>query len=163
MRRVYFIRPIGMESPVKVGSSVSPDGRRETLETWSPFPLEVIAEIEGGYEIERRFHALFRDTYQRREWFDWSPLIAETVTAINTGTFDVATLPAPQRLGLQYLQRKPWTDEQRLRASYSHRITNACRRTGKRFPHHIHHASMDDTWRDLIPEMDAFLAEVAAA
>ena len=46
MTYVYFIKPIGMDGPIKIGCSVSPDRRRETLEWWCPFPLEILAEIE---------------------------------------------------------------------------------------------------------------------
>lgn len=95
MRRVYFIKPVGMDGPIKVGCSLSPDMRRKTLETWSPFALEVVAEIEGDFDLEARFHALFQETHQRREWFGWSKRIAAVLAAINDGTFAVETLPSP--------------------------------------------------------------------
>ena len=91
MTRVYFIKPIGMEGPIKIGCSFSPTARRETLETWSPFALEIVAEIEGEFRLERQFHALFSDSHQRREWFTATP-------AINAGTFDKTTLPNPKLL-----------------------------------------------------------------
>lgn len=108
-RRVYFIRPIGMEGPIKIGCSHSPDGRRSTLETWSPFPLEIVAEIEGGEKLERRFHCRFFDQHQSREWFRWSPELAETIDAINAGTFSIASLPEPRRLPSMGAGCKPGT------------------------------------------------------
>lgn len=156
---VYFIKPVGMDGPVKIGVSQSPDGRRETLATWSPFALEIIAVIRGDAAMERRFHSYFRDTYQRREWFGWSSLMAETVAAINAGTFDVSVLPEPRRLGFLGIQRKPWTDEQRIRASYNHRCRKALWRSGYATP--IEPDWRDPSWQERIPEIDQYLADPA--
>src|SRR3546814_11712675 len=98
MKRVYFIRPIGQAGPVKIGCSVGPNKRRHELETWSPVPLEIVAEIDGGFDIERRFHAKFQDTHERREWFTWSQGLDDTITALNAGAFDVSTLPEPVQI-----------------------------------------------------------------
>src|SRR3546814_2529964 len=95
-RFVYFIKPVGMGGPVKIGCSYSPDARRNTLDTWSPFALEVVATIKGDEEMERRFHAKFQDTHERREWFTWSQGLEDTKAAIRAGTFDVASLPDPE-------------------------------------------------------------------
>src|SRR3546814_2554543 len=84
MKRVYFIRPIGQAGPVKIGCSVGPNKRRHELETWSPVPLAIVAEIDGGFDIERRFHAKFQDNHERREWFNWSPGLDDTITAIRS-------------------------------------------------------------------------------
>lgn len=92
---VYFIKPIGLDGPIKVGCSQSPETRRRSLETWSPFALEIVAQVDGGFDLEHRFHALFIETHQRREWFGWSKRIAATIAAINDGTFDISTLPSP--------------------------------------------------------------------
>lgn len=51
---VYFIRPVGMDGPVKIGGSGVPKNRLNNLMTWSPFPLEVAATDDGGYPLERR-------------------------------------------------------------------------------------------------------------
>src|SRR3546814_3978854 len=49
-------------------------------------------------DIERRFHAKFQDTHERREWFTWSQGLDDTITAINAGAFDVSTLPEPVQI-----------------------------------------------------------------
>jgi hypothetical protein len=97
-RRVYFIKPVGMPGPIKIGCSLSPDNRRETLETWCPVPLEVVAEIDGGFALERRFHTVFADSYIKHEWFVWTPELADLIEQIKAGAFDVDTLPAPAKL-----------------------------------------------------------------
>jgi len=93
MKRVYFIKPIGMDGPVKIGCSVSPQGRLESLDMWSPIPLEIVADTEGGLALEKRFHYHFAASHDRREWYRWSPEIAAVVAAINAGTFDASILP----------------------------------------------------------------------
>lgn len=140
MSRVYFIKPVGMDGPIKVGCSYSPEGRRKTLDTWSPFALEIIAEIDGDFQLERRFHALFAETHQRREWFGMSKRMAATIAAINDGSFDVATLPAPI-----HISSKPrsgngsrvdeWSPARRFSVAYWAR-RKACQRRG--MPTSIH-------------------------
>lgn len=126
-RHVYFIRPIGMAGPIKIGCSASPDKRLGALETWSPFPLEIIATLEGTEHTERQFHALFAAHHERREWFRWCPEIEEAVAAINAGTFDRRTLPSPARL-VSPAQKK--TPEQKRQVGISLRVGWTERETG---------------------------------
>lgn len=132
---VYFIRPIGMDGPVKIGCSGSPASRRTALDTWSPFALEIIATIPGDFQLERRFHALFRKQHQRREWFLWSPLMGKVVAAINDGSFDIDTLPPPACLAqCDHGNSRKRTKEQRRQFSVSLRCTHMERRTGYACP-----------------------------
>ncbi len=149
-KRVYFIRPIGMDGPVKIGCSVSPDGRRVTLEAWSPFPLEIIAEIEGDLTTEGRFHALFAKHHANREWFNWSPKMAEVVASINAGTFDAATLPEP--ILAANLYRKPRTPLQRRQQSFSLREAWLSKRAGTRFKGDVYGIA----YRDDRAELESF-------
>lgn len=100
MSHVYFIKPVGMEGPIKIGRSISPTGRLGSLATWSPFPLELVASIEDTWDsdLERRFHAFFLAQHVGREWFRASADLLETIAAINAGTFDIATLPKGRHL-----------------------------------------------------------------
>ena len=164
-KTVYFIRPVGMDGPVKVGCSVSPEGRRSTLATWSPFPLEIIAEIAGDHWLERRFHVYFRDTYQRREWFGWSARLAETVAAINAGTFDIAILPEPATIGRLHFKRKPWSEESKTVASYKHRLRHV-RAKFDLIPRKVDHDCVGqfvrDNRADQLALLDEFLADPVA-
>ena len=94
MRRVYFIRPVGAEGPVKIGCSFAPEGRLSSLMTWSPFPLEIVASVAGDLNLERRFHHRFAHLYSHREWFRAAPELSATIAAIQAGSFDTATLPS---------------------------------------------------------------------
>lgn len=98
MKRVYFIKPIGMDGPIKIGASKSPGDRCGSLETWCPFPLEVVAELAGTTEIERRFHAMFRLDHRGHEWFNVTDRLLDVIASINAGNFDVSTLPEPRVL-----------------------------------------------------------------
>lgn len=98
MKRVYFIKPIGMDGPIKIGCSIAPDRRRSSLELWSPFPLEIVAEYEGGNAIERRFHAMFASDHVHHEWFNRTDRLVGVIKAIKAGTFDLESLPPPQQL-----------------------------------------------------------------
>tara|TARA_Y100001951_G_scaffold105173_2_gene120410 strand:- start:1078 stop:1578 length:501 start_codon:yes stop_codon:yes gene_type:complete len=98
MKRVYFIKPIGMDGPIKIGCSKSPTGRLEGLRTWCPLPLELLASIEGGPAIERRFHAMFLDDHEGHEWFRASARLTKVIASVAAGTFDIETLPAPVML-----------------------------------------------------------------
>lgn len=93
MRHVYFIKPIGMAGPIKIGQSATPGVRLQHLNCWAPFPLEIVAQIEGGRELEERFHAAFVDHHERLEWFTAHPDIISVIAAINDGAFDIDTLP----------------------------------------------------------------------
>jgi hypothetical protein len=128
---VYFIKPIGLQGPIKIGCSKSPEGRHSTLESWSPFALEIIATIEGDFDLERRFHAAFIETHDRREWFGWSRSLQNTIDQIAAGTFDVSTLPAPKAVAsLRRGKRREWTPEQRLRASLGSQVRSIKNKLG---------------------------------
>lgn len=128
-----------MHGPVKIGCSYSPDLRRDTLETWSPFPLEIIAEIEGDTHLERRFHALFFDTFKSREWFGVSAEMLAVVAAINAGTFDIDTLPEGRKLPSRPSSRpkRKWSDQQRAATLRANELRRAERKSGLVLPYWV--------------------------
>lgn len=127
-RTVYFIRPIGMSGPIKIGCSCSPTSRRDTLATWSPFPLEIVAEISGSMDYERRFHTLFRDQHRGHEWFDWTPELQRVIEEVAGGTFDLQTLPLPLPLPNRKPRGNGWTERTRRIMSYTTRIRHVERK-----------------------------------
>jgi len=121
VKRVYFIRAIGWaQGPVKIGCSFSPTSRRKGLQAWSPLPLEIVAELEGGLDIEARLHERFLEQHRGYEWFNWSPALQVVIDSVNEGTFDIATLPAPRtpaptqrgKAGPFRQDSRPWAAEQ---------------------------------------------------
>ncbi|MBK9496667.1 MAG: GIY-YIG nuclease family protein [Xanthomonadales bacterium] len=94
MSYVYFIKPVGMDGPIKIGCSWNPAVRLRNNGYWVPFKLEVAAMIPGGKELEGRFHRRFFGSRSHYEWFDWSPDLGRIIDEINSGDFNDAELPA---------------------------------------------------------------------
>lgn len=108
---VYFMRPIGMDGPVKVGNSRHPHQRLEAYNGIAPFALEIVATIPGDGGVERQFHALFAEHWSHHEWFLAGPVVTETIKSVQAGTFDVSTLPKSRRMGPH--APPTWTPERR--------------------------------------------------
>lgn len=92
-QQVYFVRPVGMKGPVKIGCSVYPRHRLSQIVAWSPFDLELVAVIDGDELLEARFHRKFIESHNRLEWFDWTPELEAAIDAIHAGKFRRSSLP----------------------------------------------------------------------
>lgn len=145
-QRVYFIKPIGMDGPIKIGCSGSPNRRRKALATWSPFALEIVAEIEGNYQLERRFHAKHLASHQRNEWFAVTPELLADIAAIASGQFDIESLPAPAKLPSQKGDRggRKWTAEERAACLRRNAVRKAEKQSGLVSPYGYTDPRMDD-------------------
>lgn len=108
---VYFIRPVGMASPVKIGWSCDPERRCFAMSGSSPFPLEVVATADGDMRMELQFHAMFAHLHERREWFRADEALTSTIEAVSEGLFDFSSLPPPQAL---FVINKRRTGKRRL-------------------------------------------------
>lgn len=82
---VYFIRPVGMDGPIKIGCSQKPLQRLKALSPWSPFPLELIGSVRGDFGDEVELHKRFSDLHTHREWFMSSPLLRHAIERILGG------------------------------------------------------------------------------
>lgn len=85
---VYFIRPVGMDAPTKIGCTYDPTNRLTQLTRWSPFPLEIIALVNTGSHfntVERQLHTLLRDHHSHCEWFHKCDLIDRIVHGVQSG------------------------------------------------------------------------------
>lgn len=86
---VYFIKPVGMAGPVKIGSTIDVNNRLNMLEKSSPFRLEIAAFIRGGIGLERKLHAYFQESHSHGEWFNWSFELTSLIEKIRAGV-DIA-------------------------------------------------------------------------
>ena len=87
--KVYFIKPVGMDGPIKIGSSTCPAKRLETLAVWSPFPLEMIVDVDGDLADEQFIHSCFADVHSHKEWFNASKMLTDTIERIaKSGSLD---------------------------------------------------------------------------
>lgn len=84
-RMVYFMRPVGMEGPVKIGCSWLPAERLEQLAVWSPFPLEVVAAVPGNFALELNIHQCLADLHSHHEWFRADPKISAIIAKLQAG------------------------------------------------------------------------------
>lgn len=122
---VYFIKPVGMGGPVKIGCSYIPLRRLENLMVWSPYPLEIAATVDGDFELEIRLHTRFRHLHSHHEWFHEAPELTEAIERIKAGhPID----DAAQLSGVVGKRVRNIDKEWRRRVSYSHRLSWALRR-----------------------------------
>ena len=71
-KNIYFLRPVGAQGPVKIGSSVRPLQRLRDYQIWSPVLLELAACCPCRSNTEVYLHRHFLDTWMHGEWFAWS-------------------------------------------------------------------------------------------
>lgn len=84
-KRVYFMKPIGMEGPIKIGCTTQVGRRIENIISWSPFPLEIIHEEFGGHDLERKLHVHFSDLRFHHEWFHAGARLLEAISRLKAG------------------------------------------------------------------------------
>ena len=82
---IYFIKPIGLDGPVKIGWSTKPESRLLCLMIFSPLPLEIVAKVPGTTELERNLHACFAESHSHCEWFQATPKLTAAVDALRQG------------------------------------------------------------------------------
>lgn len=95
---VYFMRPIGMEGPVKIGYSKEPRLRLQSYNYVSPWPLEIAAQVPAEPALEYAFHARFIAQHTHHEWFAASAELSETIRQVAAGAFDHGALPKSKRI-----------------------------------------------------------------
>lgn len=81
-RNIYFIKPCGLDGPVKIGISEIPLTRLEQISVWSPWPLELIGYVPGEQEDETFLHECFFNVHIHREWFHSTPILRDTIRKI---------------------------------------------------------------------------------
>ena len=85
-KRVYFLRPVGMKGPIKIGCSCEPEKRLRSVEIWSPQLLEIIATAPGDHDHENVLHQMFGDDRLHGEWFHPSERLTSVIDhALSTG------------------------------------------------------------------------------
>ena len=150
---VYFIKPVGMSGPIKIGCSDAPSARLAALATWSPFPLEIIATIPGGYALERNIQECFLDVHSHREWFHGAPRLQSAIAKLAAGVSVEDAIDLSDRKGsiTSGRKRKPWAPETRASFALMMRVIAAEKRAARmsgerRLAHPDIHALMRQ-WR----------------
>jgi hypothetical protein len=117
---VYFIQA---GNAIKIGRTTNLPGRRKALATASAVPLELLAAVPGGRELETRQHRRWRHLHIRGEWFRADEALVRYAREQAAGR--PAREPAPPararaeelRRVLAGLDRPAWADGVRRRAS----------------------------------------------
>lgn len=130
--KVYFVRPIGMDGPIKIGCSKDPETRLKVLSAWSPFPLELIGSVLGEFNDENRLHRRFSELHTRKEWFMSSPLLRQTIERILEGVpIKEACKDLPVKSGIRKRPALVKTPDRELFIAYGHKLREACRAAGR--------------------------------
>jgi hypothetical protein len=85
IKHVYFMRPVGMVGPIKIGCSRMLQDRLVQMATWSPFPLEIVYSEPGEHELERTLHRCFADYHSHLEWFHPGERLVAALNAMVAG------------------------------------------------------------------------------
>lgn len=130
---VYFLKPSGLDGPIKIGCSMLPSRRLDEVSCWSPWPLELMGSVPGTYDDEQFLHKCFASSHSHREWFRSSPslrkIIAEILEAGSIAPARASLTPTGNiRKGRS---SSTWTKERRRYASYNQRILNAVRKMSR--------------------------------
>lgn len=120
---IYFIKPIGLSGPIKIGCSAAPKNRLQSLSVWSPFPLEILISIDGTRKLETNIHACLARSHSHREWFHSTDEVVSLIEKLRAGfPIEKAIDLSLQHGSIRPKGRSGWTETSRLKASYSRRI-----------------------------------------
>lgn len=170
---VYFIKTKGMDGPWKIGFSCIPQNRLETLMSWSPFELEIVAQVPGSFADEQYLHRCFARSHRHGEWFNDSERLANAVAQIAAaGSVNVVRswlLPEGSVRSGVARRREP---QMVACIAYHRSVVAAEKRTGERAPRSVRETI--DRWKErasiggcLTPpseeEMDGLRAYIASA
>lgn len=169
---IYFIKPVGMRGPIKIGCSHAPQIRLGQHNAVSPIPLEIVAVTEGNLGLEAAIHSCFRDLHSHGEWFFAGDRLVSAVDAIASGVpVDVAIDLTDLKGSIRKGRKKVRTPNTILRASWSARINGQTRawegRLGYRLKLPDRIREIMDNWRgdyrtQGTPASEADIAELQA-
>lgn len=152
---VYFIKPVGLPGPIKIGFSAVPLSRLDALAAWSPMKLEIIVTIPGTYALELNIQDCLARSRSHKEWFFPTDEVLSVVEAVRLGT------PIEQALDLSKRHRtRRRSDESKRKSGISmlmhHRLP-----TGN-YSHWVHGLLNKMTGEGLSEEEQARLDEFEA-
>lgn len=121
--KVYFIKPVGKDGPIKIGCSRDPSTRLDNLMDWSPWPLEIIGTISGTTQDESFLHKCFAEYHSHREWFHSAPELRDEIDRIiKEGDVSAAKARLTPKGTIRSISARRRSKEFRRRMSYAHRI-----------------------------------------
>lgn len=134
---VYFLGCDEIDR-VKIGVSKNPITRLKGYFAWCPFPLRILATIEGNAKTESQFHHFFADDWVHSEWFLRTPRMDAVLDRIAQGEFArtiVGNMPDTP-FGKTTGKGKPkWSAQQRKTIGLRCKVDHAERKLGERCQH----------------------------
>lgn len=83
-RLVYFVKPVGMAGPIKIGRTYLPIATRlSQMASNSPLSLELIHVVAS--DKEHAIHCHFADAHSHGEWFHPIPRLLAAIEALKAG------------------------------------------------------------------------------
>jgi len=79
---VYFARAGDM---VKIGCSRMPVSRMTQIAEWIPFKIELVATVQGAFDLEADIHAYLADEWSHLEWFRVSEKVERLLADAKAG------------------------------------------------------------------------------
>lgn len=125
---VYFMRPVGMEGPIKIGCSIYPQHRLEQVTIWSPFPLEILHIEEGSHTLERNLHRCFADCHSHNEWFRPEERLLNAIRCLQSGMKIAEAIDLGDDRGSIYMNRPQMPAEMVGYRSLTMKVTWALKR-----------------------------------
>ncbi len=77
---IYFLKA---NDRIKIGYANDPSTRIPSIQTSSPFELEVLLIIDGTFSKERELHEKFLEFRKSGEWFEFSEPIKKFVSSLS--------------------------------------------------------------------------------
>jgi hypothetical protein len=82
---IYFVRS-GSAGPIKIGRAQSPTLRVSRLQTANHEPLELLAVMPGGSQVEAALHRYLADDCRLGEWYNPSKRVLALVEEVRVGS-----------------------------------------------------------------------------
>lgn len=141
-RYIYFMKPIGMDGPIKIGCSWFLQERLKSLSMWSPIPLEIIITHPGGLKLERNIHECFSDLHSHHEWFRADQRLIAAIDRLKSGQPIEQAINLADRRGSIFKRKcggAGWSEVTRQKMRFLHRVRHARKRLGEgNYPADIH-------------------------
>lgn len=133
---VYFMKPVGLAGPIKIGCSDTPAIRLSALASWSPWPLEILATVDGSFKLENSLHRIFSASQTHGEWFHPVAALVAGIEAILAGKPIEEAFDFSKDDGSLRRKQSPRSPETKRRMSYALKVAATERRLRKRLGDH---------------------------
>lgn len=134
-RKVYFIRPIGLKGPIRIGGSHHPAELLKNVARWSPLPLEIVATAAGNHAA--RVCAMFSEQHMHGGWFKPNAGMERMISRLAAGSPLGDIIDLKSKFVPFARSRVRYTADYRRRVSYVHRLRWFSKKTGRRIPNDV--------------------------